>query len=204
MLTTCPQCGHFVRLPVLVSMSAHVRCPLCHHSYALRSVLPIDIPELELMVQGEWSGKSDSFPDLAARSASSNSSERPIPVADRLSIPEVLQRGTKRRGHRRPQRELGDAAGSHVASLDPQEMADISPTDRRDYPRRPVGRRRKATSSSSLELVKVMVGGLLALPVAQLIIWWALGLDPFRMGPAVGRYVPFIVPSRLAEDDTAE
>ncbi len=164
-------------------------------------MLPADIPGLELISCADAESNSP-FSSTGTADSLSVTADRPVPVADRLSIPEVLQRGAKRRGRRRDivvrtdDRELV-AEGSSLE-------AEIAPTDRRDYPQRAMSRRRRSTNQSSLEVAKVVIGALLALPAAQLIIWWGLGLDPFRMGPGVGRYVPFIVPSRLAEDDSAD
>jgi hypothetical protein len=45
------------------------------------------------------------------------------------------------------------------------------------------------------------MGALLALPVAQLIIWWGLGSDPVKIGPPVATLVPFIVPEQFRELD---
>lgn len=50
-----------------------------------------------------------------------------------------------------------------------------------------------------MEMIKVIAGALLALPVAQLIIWWVLGVDPFRIAPVVQRVAPAFVPPSLRQ-----
>jgi hypothetical protein len=45
----------------------------------------------------------------------------------------------------------------------------------------------------------VILGALLALPVAQLIIWWVLSVDPLQLAPAVAKVVPFAVPAKVLE-----
>ncbi len=52
----------------------------------------------------------------------------------------------------------------------------------------------------SIEIAKVVAGGLLALPLAQLILWWLPGKwqrDPLQIGPSVGRVVPWVVPENF-------
>ncbi len=44
------------------------------------------------------------------------------------------------------------------------------------------------------EWFKVLLGGVLALPVAQLILWWVFGVDPLQMAPRVLPYAPALVP----------
>ncbi len=63
-------------------------------------------------------------------------------------------------------------------------------------PRTPVRRRREKSMLGTM--VGVVFGGLLALPIATAILWYAKGIDPFKVAPAVARYVPWIVPDRLA------
>ena len=50
----------------------------------------------------------------------------------------------------------------------------------------------------------VVLGGLMSLPVAQLMIWWILGSDPLGFAPEVSKVVPFVVPSDLREAEPAE
>ena len=50
------------------------------------------------------------------------------------------------------------------------------------------------------EATKVALGALLAIPLAQLILWYLPGSwqrDPLDLGPRVSRYVPWVVPANL-------
>ncbi len=82
-----------------------------------------------------------------------------------------------------------------------------------DYQRQMASRtnstRRRSSSSSKkaqqwVELAKVVFGALLALPVAQLIIWWVLAVDPLQLAPTVAKAVPFVVPAKVLEADSDE
>ena len=44
----------------------------------------------------------------------------------------------------------------------------------------------------------------MALPVAQLMIWWILGSDPIGIAPEVSKVVPMVVPPDLREGDSVE
>ncbi len=51
--------------------------------------------------------------------------------------------------------------------------------------------------SPAFEFLKIIVGAFLALPVAQLMIWWIVGSDPLNFGPAVSGVVPIVVPEKF-------
>ncbi len=60
--------------------------------------------------------------------------------------------------------------------------------------------------NSTIEIAKIVAGGLLALPLAQLILWWLPGewqRDPLQIGPDVGRVLPWVVPANFRPGDTA-
>ena len=65
-------------------------------------------------------------------------------------------------------------------------------------------RSRAARPQSSMfwEATKVALGALLAIPLAQLILWYLPGSwqrDPLDLGPRVSRYVPWVVPANLRD-----
>ncbi len=62
-------------------------------------------------------------------------------------------------------------------------------------------------SNPLVEFGRIAFGAVLAIPVAQLVLWWVIGIDPFTIAPKVSEYVPIIVPASLqpkSEDDIAE
>ena len=58
-------------------------------------------------------------------------------------------------------------------------------------------RMRRKGKSPIWSMLSVLLGGLASIPIATLLIWHVLGKDPLRMGPVVGRYAPWIVPTRF-------
>ena len=189
LVTSCPQCTAVVYLPSIISVDAIVRCPICHHKYPIRSVLPESIPQLELVFDSQ-----DTELDNDSRDAvfgNSNNSESMIAL-EKLTVPDVLKNGAKRRTRVRrepkPELSIGEAVENSQA-----EPATNKPRIR-SRQRSILRKNRKL-----IEVAKIAMGALLALPVAQIIIWWGLGSDPIQIAPSVGKVAPFLVPQKLRE-----
>jgi len=60
-------------------------------------------------------------------------------------------------------------------------------------------RRPSRKTQQWIEIAKIAFGALLALPVAQLIIWWGLSVDPLKLAPTVAKAIPFVVPAKVLE-----
>ena len=75
-------------------------------------------------------------------------------------------------------------------------------------------KRRRSRSSSQRTNTKskdakiglpfILIGAAIALPLTQVMMWWAASFDPFGMAPTVSRILPFAVPSSLAETEEDE
>jgi hypothetical protein len=55
------------------------------------------------------------------------------------------------------------------------------------------------THGTAIDFLMIMLGAAIAIPVAQLLIWWFVGVDPAGLGPRFGKIVPFIVPAELRQ-----
>ena len=65
-------------------------------------------------------------------------------------------------------------------------------------------RKRRAAfkrSSPLRETILFVLGGLMALPVGQLIIWWVIGKDPLKFGPPVSRVAAVVVPNKFRDPE---
>ena len=189
LVTSCPQCTAVVCLPSIISVDATVRCPICHHKYPIRSVHPESIPQLEMVIESDDTElHNESLGGVFGDSISSESSL----ALEKLTVPDVLKNGAKRRKrvHRVPKTELtiGEAVENSQA-----EQAVVKPRIR-SRQRSILRKNRKL-----IEVAKIAMGALLALPVAQIIIWWGLGSDPIQIAPSVGKVAPFLVPQKLRE-----
>ncbi len=95
--------------------------------------------------------------------------------------------------------ELG-ATEPPIVYEDSGDVLDVAPMDEAVLVAvRPRGLvRRRANTVEALPLViAVVLGGLTALPVTQLILWWGLGLDPLKIGRAMPRSLKGIVPVKF-------
>jgi len=64
--------------------------------------------------------------------------------------------------------------------------------------------RSNSSRSGGLEMTKIILGAILAIPVAQMLVWWFAGTDPMGVGPAVGNVAPFIVPAEFRGEDESD
>lgn len=58
-------------------------------------------------------------------------------------------------------------------------------------------RRRSREVSAFRKIIPPILGGLAAIPIATLIMWYVVGRDIGSAGPTVAQYVPWIVPQKL-------
>ena len=78
-----------------------------------------------------------------------------------------------------------------------------SPAGKTSARRRPSSRPQRKQSSPMKEMIKVFLGGIVGLVIAQLILWWWPGdlsnrkRDFLKIAPSVGKVIPFIVPDYL-------
>jgi hypothetical protein len=64
---------------------------------------------------------------------------------------------------------------------------------------RPIRGPSRKSENPMWTMIKVVLGGMLAIPLAQLILWWLPGSwsrDPMKMGPKASQYAPFLVPKQ--------
>jgi hypothetical protein len=55
-----------------------------------------------------------------------------------------------------------------------------------------------------IEWLKIALGGLLALPIAQIILWWVFAVDPLNLSHRVHAWVPVLVPPALSPNPQIE
>ncbi len=60
---------------------------------------------------------------------------------------------------------------------------------------------KKRPQESPLKMIgSVVGGGVAAVPIAILLMWYVLGKDPLKAGPAVAQFVPWIVPAEFSDE----
>jgi hypothetical protein len=192
-LGNCLSCQGLVRVPSRAPANSIVRCPHCSESYRLAQILDQAVPELELVQQ---------------------ETEPEVPRVDRLTIgeretfvvPSQLSKGAKRSRHRR---SSSSGSSERSRSSGGSESADSSTRSREAAVPSNFSRRSSFSTSRSkapirnpaLEMVKVVVGGLLAIPIAYLLVLWLFGQDPLDVGPSISNIAPFLVPEKYNEEN---
>jgi|GEM_PF-1153906 len=202
-ITTCPDCGAFVKLPACVNIEAMVQCPTCNDRYPVRALLPDLIPEL-IVVRGD--GELSPKPDMVQVGATetANQLELVASVPSLLEVPDILRNGSRRRRRKsgKPGVESPNSEATRLRRSDAdRKQKRKSQRNRTSHAWAEESKRSVKPRVPAVEFAKVVMGALLALPVAQIIIWWMIGLDPLHVAPTVSRIAPFIVPAKLRPDE---
>jgi hypothetical protein len=172
-IVACPKCADSVMLPQRASQRATVRCPLCQETFPFADVLESIPPALIVIDDPEAGGAGQPSGSAAAESLAS-----PPPTE--------------------PARDGGEFVPLSIETAGAGAPATAAPRRRR--PATPLRRKPK---SPLAEGIKIVLGGIAGLVIAQLILWYLgsnqlvkVNGDPFGLGPKVARYVPWIVPGK--------
>ena len=184
----CPFCLEWVR-SVEMPADARVQCPLCGAQVAAETLLQLDLPQLRVVaasaveepaaqpVPGFW---DDEPAEIQQQSEDREPSESVSPAPLRQVL-EVFEPVEMPEGARVPSPFVG------VPQVE-------SPSVARSWKSRRRGQR------PWLELVKIVLGGLAGIVIAQLILWWLPGTlrrDPLGPGTSTAQLAPVALPCRL-------
>lgn len=175
-MIACPKCAESVALPERASRLATVRCPLCQEEFPLAEVLA-QLPPALIVV-------ADPQP-VAAPPAEADSWDV-SPEADELAL--------------RPAESVAGFAPLSIETEAPRPSASTATSRRRPS----VGARKRPPKNPVMEGVKIVLGGIAGLVIAQVILWWVGSsqawpkqrADMFQLAPKVARVLPWIVPER--------
>ncbi len=196
----CIGCNGLVRVPSNTKANVSVRCPRCGEMYLLSAILDHDIPALEVVDEP----MADVSPGDGSADINTGSKYQPVTEQEngRFVVPGYLAKAAERKTRRK--------SGSQVSESNPVvQKAEASSAreksrERRTRPERTRQPRTSVKRSPHVEFMMIAFGGLMSLPVAQLMIWWILGSDPIGIAPEVSKVVPIVVPSDLREAEPAE
>lgn len=170
---SCPKCSDEVALPAGASPKATVRCPLCQDEFFLSDILDSMPPPLIVVND---------------------------PEASASAIPETPAFGSAAAGIGTGELALGDPEPVSVtpsfgieSSVAPATSGKPTARKRRAAPRP------KKKKSPAMEVVKVVLGGIVGLTIAQLILWWNpwKPTDPFDLAPKLKAAAPWILPAEF-------
>ena len=188
-IANCPRCDEQVTVPPGASHDATVRCPLCQEEYQLAEALA-ELPPALIVVEelgmpvGVEEDASPSWSDLERVET------EPAATGEFDFAPAEASTDAPSFDF-----EPGSAGGGGTATAI-----------------RATSRSRAKKGSPVKSVLGIVLGGALAFPIAQLILWHLPGelKRDFGAGPFVARYVPQIVPAKFrgnqggATNDAAE
>lgn len=174
----CPACHHQLQPPSQASRSARLRCPICHHELeAFQLLLGFNRPWLVI----EDPGGENVFASFQEATVADT------PIAD-IGAEPVANDSTSTDASE----ELQLASGDNVDDAKSINWEKFQPVSHEEFQRR----RRKEDSPLKM-LIQIVLGGLVAVPVALLIMWHLLGRDIGGAAPWVASFAPWIVPESM-------
>lgn len=178
LIAKCLHCQKSIRVPE-VPKTAQVQCPLCDATYPLEDVLVHLPPELIVLNDNLVQGAAKVTPN--EESTSGKEIVESSDFEDELSIEPI---------HEQPQPAKLQPFNFDVAeSLPPREVLPA----RNTVPQRKV-------KNPLFEVIKVGLGGLAGLAIAQLVLWWLPGnwsRDPLKLAPEMEAFAPWLLPGHL-------
>ena len=171
--------------------NSNVACPLCRDEFLLSEVLQTLPPRLILLDPPE----EDTFAMSAAAVA-----ERP-PALGIVDEPAEETEKTEEPAEESPSDAEPDNSKQEdsFAFADSEESGAAASTSIRS------SRRSRQKSENPLGMmIKVALGGLMAAPLAQLILWWGFSRDPVKLGPKVPSVIRWVVPKDLRGSTTSQ
>ena len=198
-LGNCLSCQGLVRVPVKSSADSKVRCPHCSNEYRLSEILDESVPALEII------------DDAQQPVAIAPVIEEPEPFRKEVFVvPPQLSDGAKRKRRKRKDQSEGGSDSRRAAAGRPSSREERRSRKRSRSNSKPESRSRgqKRTSKSprnpAIEFIKVVVGGLMAIPIAYAIVLWAFNKDPLNVGPQISEYVPIVIPADFQVDPKSD
>lgn len=179
-IASCPKCSDEVALPPGASPKATVRCPLCQEEFHLSDILD-GMPPLLVVVDDPEAAEPAvaAVPSFGTPAAGADVGELGIADADPVSVTPSFG----------IESSVAPATGAKPAAR-----------------RRRAAPRPKKKRNPVVEVVKIVLGGIAGLTIAQLILWWNpwKPRDPFEIAPKVGATAPWIVPAELRGEKDQE
>ena len=174
----CPECSEMFLLPDGMDAQAVLACPHCDEEITGKQLMASMLPTAAIVKTGpatETNTSVETAPEIT-ETASPRSSGAIRHEIDEQSytIPKPLKTAQRRSSSRYPQRT-------------------------KKKPRKKKEEEKK--SGGVGELLRIAFGCLLAIPIAQMILWWAFSADPAGIAPTVHQYVPLLVPAKVYEPE---
>lgn len=204
-----------VRIPANSSVKAEVRCPHCDNKFPLAEILEQAVPALEVVESEPMIDTDDGdqpkfvIPSQLVKGAKhrrrrrSRRSRTSRESVDQIQVPsgdhEPRKPGSAEYSTGKGSTMLADIPSLKTVDSD-DDRSKSSRRDGESGSRSNRGRRsRKAKDKASpmVEVIKITLGAVLAIPIAYLLVFWVFRLDPLQIGPSVSNLAPFLVPAEF-------
>ena len=233
LFANCEQCEGIIRIPINVRPESSVSCPHCDNRFQLASVLNQQVPEIQFVDGSAPSPVSTTTEDVQIETGIKTDSTTEQ-ADGKFVVPPQLAAGIRKRRRRRRKsssessgqksgRPLSEAESNELArrrdraneereKLQQQRAAAALRSKAKDGDSKPgsgsrshdSSRRMTSNRSPVLEAIKIGVGGLLAIPIAYLLLMWIFSRDPLQLAPKLNAVMPILVPSKMIVDEDTE
>ncbi len=165
----CPDCGEMFLLPEGMEKDTSLACPHCDSEITGQQIVAALLPTAAIVKGEKQSNGEEAAQSTETREAASQSSAISHAFDEQsYTIPKPLKTAQRRSSSRYPQRK-----------------------------KKPRKKKKDEKPSGFSELWRIALGFVLALPIAQLILWWGFTVDPLGLAPRVHNFAPFLVPSSV-------
>lgn len=197
-VVACPKCAEKVTLPPKTPPAAKVRCPLCGEHYLLEEAMSTMPPMLEVLELPEGYQPAQEV-DISS-AAFLATADRPAMLDDdggELKLEEPAGGVAVADDDLKPTYDEWGPTRSTAPIHDADPV--VTPRELLQTPLR----KKKKQINPLFHIVGIVGGGVVAIPVALLILLWlpgSLRRDPLLIGKQIGEYAPFLVPADFRPD----
>ena len=192
MIANCPKCQDKITIPDGARENSNVACPLCRDEFLLSEVLQTLPPRLILLDPLEEAAFAAPAAAVAKTISSPGIVDEVAEETEKIGAP-----AEESPSHAEPDNSKQE--GSFAFADSGESGGAAAPTSVRS------SRRSRQKSENPLAtMIKVALGGLMAAPLAQLILWWGFSRDPVKLGPKVPQVIRWVVPKDLRGSSTSQ
>lgn len=188
----CPNCQHHIHLPEGVSQTALLQCPMCGHTTPASELTHGVGPTWIVVEPGDAGTPLVSTAPIVSTAATVTAATSADASPAEADASNASSGSTDEREYEPTESSLPKADRTRKQPLKQQDWSKHKPLTHDEYQKR-----KRKSSSPMAGIVQIVLGGALALPIAQLLIWHVLGKDPFELAPKAAAYAPWIVPYKF-------
>ena len=230
LFANCTQCEGIIRIPITVRPDSTLVCPHCNDQVKLDVVLAQQVPEVKyadgsVPTPQESTSESDELSSIEIETDSATEQQD-----GKFVVPPQLAAGVKKRRRRKRSSESrSKSKGSSKSNRKLSEAEEIRRARREEHLKRerekkkleieranaPIAVPRPGSGRSSsrhhtpkrspvVEALKVIAGGMLAIPIAYLLLMWVFSRDPLGLAASIHSAAPYLVPDAMIAVENEE